>query len=87
MNRQAAPHDHRYVVCVRNDGHEIDLKIGKLYATRPAEDLDPPYTIRVVDESGEDYLYAASWFVPVTVPDDAVATLSRAIEHASGRAA
>jgi hypothetical protein len=49
------------VVCVRNDGYELDLKSLELYRAVPDDSLEPD-DIRVIDETGEDYIYSASYF-------------------------
>jgi hypothetical protein len=43
------------------------LELHKIYRVVPDEDAGRDGDLRVVDESGEDYLYPANWFVPVTV--------------------
>ena len=53
------------VVCVRNDGYELDLKPLGLYRTVPDDSLEPG-DIRVIDETGEDYIYPAGYFEFVT---------------------
>jgi hypothetical protein len=58
----------RFAVCVRNDGYEASLERNKLYVILPDADADREGDVRVVDESGEDYLYPAGWFVPLDVP-------------------
>lgn len=50
------------VLCVANEGYELDLKLMKLYRFLPDESLEPE-DIRVIDETGEDYIYPASYFV------------------------
>lgn len=45
----------------------IDLLRGRLYQTLPDAKAELHQQIRVIDESGEDYLYVAEWFVPVKV--------------------
>lgn len=50
------------VVCVRNEGYELDLKPMHVYEVVPDESLEPD-DIRVIDESGEDYIYPTSNFV------------------------
>lgn len=50
------------VVCVRSDGYEIDLKPWRVYEVIPDESLGPD-DLRVVDETGEDYIYPANYFV------------------------
>jgi hypothetical protein len=59
----------RYVVCVRTGfyltaDNTVSLEVGKRYEVVEPERLAPPSWIRIVDESGENYLYPASWFEP-----------------------
>lgn len=49
------------VVCVNNEGFEVDLERLGVYEVVPDDSLEPG-DIRVVDESGEDYIYPASLF-------------------------
>jgi hypothetical protein len=55
-------------VCVRNDGYEASLERNKIYAVLPDEEAEREGDLRVVDESGEDYLFAADRFVAIEVP-------------------
>ena len=58
----------RYVLCVENAGNEVSLEVGKVYRQiRPHKD-DMESWVRVIDESGEDYLFPAKRFVPVDLP-------------------
>jgi hypothetical protein len=57
-----------FAVCVRNDGYEASLERHKVYVVRPDAGALRDGDLRVVDESGEDYLYPADWFVLVKVP-------------------
>ncbi|MDX1384153.1 MAG: hypothetical protein R3190_10950 [Thermoanaerobaculia bacterium] len=57
-----------FVVCVSNAGYEASLTVRKIYRLAAREALDPPGTQRVVDESGEDYLYPAELFASIDVP-------------------
>lgn len=50
------------VVCIRNEGYEVDLKRLHIYEMIPDESLGPD-DIRVIDETGEDYIYPANYFV------------------------
>jgi hypothetical protein len=54
-----------FVVCVRNDGYPESLELRKLYRVVPDPLAGRIERIRVIDESGEDYLYPASFFVPL----------------------
>jgi len=54
---------------VQNQGYEASLERNKIYALVTDEEAARDGDVRVVDESGEDYLYPAEWFVTVEVPD------------------
>lgn len=66
--RKTAPTQRRFAVCVRNDGYEASLERNKIYAVLTDEDAERDGDLRVVDESGEDYLFAADRFVAIEVP-------------------
>ena len=59
----------RFAVCVRNEGYEASLELHKIYRVVPDLQADKDGDVRVVDESGEDYLYPAEWFVRIEVPE------------------
>ena len=67
----------RYVICIRAEPGE-DLEVRKVYRVLPDESAGSQGHIRVVDESGEDYLYPAEWFVPVAVSQEAERALAAA---------
>ncbi|PYQ89996.1 MAG: hypothetical protein DMF84_31075 [Acidobacteria bacterium] len=67
-SRRSAGCDHRFAVCIRNDGYEASLERNKLYEILPDEDAERDGDLRVVDESGEDYLFAADRFVAIEAP-------------------
>ena len=75
----------RYVVCVRTDGAE-DLEVRKVYRVLADESASARGHLRVVDESGEDYLYPAEWFVSVEVPEEAERVLAAASPPPTTRA-
>ena len=54
-----------FVVCVRNDGFAASLETRKIYEMLPDSQATASGMIRVIDESGEDYLYPAEWFIPI----------------------
>ncbi len=56
-----------FVLCIENRGAE-DLDVRKVYRVLPDRAAAATGYVRVIDESGEDYLYPASFFVPVEVP-------------------
>ncbi len=59
--------EHRFALCVRNDECE-DLELRKVYEVLPDKRAEKDDYLRVVDESGEDYLYPKSYFVFVKLP-------------------
>lgn len=65
----------RYLLCVRNKGCE-DLEPRKLYEQLPDPRAAEDGHVRVVDESGEDYLYPADYFVAVDLPREAERALA-----------
>ena len=69
----------RFAVCIDNAGYPASLKPYKIYRVLPDEKATRDGDIRVIDESGEDYLYLATCFVTIEVPLE----VERAILHAS----
>jgi hypothetical protein len=59
----------QFVVCVRNEDCE-DLELRKIYQVLPDEAAAEDGYIRVIDESGEDYLYLADYFLPIELSKD-----------------
>lgn len=69
-----------FVVCIRNEGCE-DLQLRKLYRVLPDESAARSHFLRVIDDSGEDYLYPDGNFLAVDLPasvEDALAALASA---------
>lgn len=60
--------EHHFVVCTQNDGYEAALELRKLYEVIPDTDAEQHDQLRVVDESGEDYLYPKAFFIGVELP-------------------
>lgn len=57
-----------FVVCVANEGHEASLEIRKIYAKLPDPTAESHGQVRIVDESGEDYLFPAALFAEIRLP-------------------
>jgi len=57
----------RFVVCVRNEGYEASLELNNVYAVVPDRKAERDGDLRVVDESGEDYLFSADRFARTEV--------------------
>jgi hypothetical protein len=68
----------RFVVCVDNTGYPVSLELHKIYRALPDKDAEADGDIRVIDESGEDYLYSQDRFVPIRVP----AAVRESLAHA-----
>jgi hypothetical protein len=68
----------RIAVCLKNEGYGASLERHKLYVLLPDSDAKREGDVRVVDESGEDYLYPADWFVVLEVPKVVRASLLKA---------
>ena len=58
----------RFVVCVRNTGYPASLEVRKIYRTVADRSAEAHGMLRVIDESGEDYLYPAKFFMAVDLP-------------------
>jgi hypothetical protein len=56
------------VLCLRNDGYEVSLERRKIYTALPDRDASKHGQVRVIDESGEDYLYPAKFFAHIELP-------------------
>ena len=68
-----------FAICIRNEGAE-DLEVRKIYQVLPDTRAAKEKHIRVIDESGDDYLYPADFFVPLTLPRDVQRALSGAAD-------
>ena len=62
LRRRAAA---EFVVCIENSGYPASLELHKIYRVVPDEEAMREGDVRIVDESGEDYLYPAEWFAAV----------------------
>jgi hypothetical protein len=65
----------QFVICVKNEDYPASLQLWKVYRVLADEKAERRNLLRVVDESGEDYLFSASYFVPVDLPQAAKAAL------------
>jgi hypothetical protein len=73
-----ASHPTKFVICLRNKGYEASLEPLKLYRLLVDRDAEKHKLVRVIDESGEDYLFPANYFKPIELPQP----LRRAIRAA-----
>jgi hypothetical protein len=63
---------HEFAICVDNHGYEASLEMRKLYEVITDSDAEKHGQIRVIDESGEDYLFPATAFSRITLPESVI---------------
>lgn len=71
---------HKFLLCVDNEGYEASLEVRKLYEKIPDKEADRHNQVRIIDESGEDYLYPSEFFTSVRLP---MQTKNRIVEKAA----
>ncbi len=69
------PSSQQFLLCVKNDAYPASLEVRKVYQALPDPAASARGFVRVVDESGEDYLYPADNFIAVDLPPAAVDAL------------
>jgi len=57
-----------FMICVNNRGYEASIEIRKIYEVLTDRAAEKHQHIRVIDESGEDYLYPVDYFAPIRIP-------------------
>jgi hypothetical protein len=67
----------RFAICVDNTDYPASLERRKIYRVIPDPEAEQDGDLRVIDESGEDYLYPADYFVIVDFPPIAVRALRK----------
>jgi len=70
--------EHQFVICIQNDGYPASLELWKVYRVVQDEKAAEDQLVRVIDESGEDYLYSEDYFVPIKLPKVVKEALLRA---------
>ena len=78
MNDTDHPHA---VICVENEGNEVSLQLWRIYKTLPDDDARAEGLIRVVDESGEDYLFPEENFAAIELPKEIQKPFERAVRQ------
>jgi hypothetical protein len=69
----------RFVLCVRNRDYPASLELRKVYRLLRDERASKHRQVRVIDESGEDYLYPEEYFVPIKLPQAAERAVLKSI--------
>ncbi|MEK7794356.1 MAG: hypothetical protein AAB353_07490 [Candidatus Hydrogenedentota bacterium] len=70
--------EHSFVICICNEDYPASLEKRKVYEVLPDAGAAKLDQLRVIDESGEDYLYPKEYFVPVKLPKAAERALVNA---------
>jgi len=70
--------DKSFVLCVENEGFEVALEKRKVYLRLAGEPIGEDLLIRVIDETGDDYLFPSSFFVPIILPKAATVAFEEA---------
>ena len=68
-----------FVVCINNSDYPASLELHKIYRAIADKDTTDEGDIRIIDESGEDYLYPSSYFAPIQVSQIVEESLLRAV--------
>jgi hypothetical protein len=74
-----------YVLCIDNGGYPESLEVRKVYAVLPDARAEARQYRRVIDETGEDYLYPSKYFVPIQLPPEAGRVLPAGNPPRNGR--
>jgi hypothetical protein len=70
--------DSRFLICIDNSEFPASLEKRKIYEVVPDADAAQMDQVRVIDESGEDYLYPASCFIDAQLPKSVEAAVVKA---------
>ena len=81
------PTSPRFAICVDNSEYPASLELHKLYRVLPDADAARDGDLRIVDESGEDYLYPMAYFVVIEVPRRVAQALTKSFTRNARHAA
>lgn len=59
----------KFAICINNDNYPVSLERRKIYQIMPDEEASKHHQLRVIDESGEDYLYPEECFIFIELPE------------------
>jgi hypothetical protein len=60
----------QFAVCLNNAEYPVSLERHKIYRVLPDEEAEQDGDLRIIDESGEDYLYPARYFMPIALSQE-----------------
>jgi hypothetical protein len=69
----------KFVVCIKNDNYPASLEVRKLYPRIPDADAEQHGQVRIVDESGDDYLYPSDYFQNIELTVEVEKTIAGAV--------
>jgi hypothetical protein len=72
------PANAQFVLCVQNDGYEVDLRVGRVYHMLPDPVGERRGFLRVIDETGDDFMFPKRCFVPVEAAQAEESTMRHA---------
>ncbi len=79
MKRQNKnPH---FAICINNGGYVDDLKVRTVYQVLPDDSAVRSNYLRIIDETGEDYLYPAGYFMPIELPNELTQLFEPSLSH------
>ena len=70
--------EQQFAVCVKNEDYPASLEVRKIYEVLPDVKAAKHGLIRIIDESGEDYLYPQDFFVDIEIPEAAETVFEKA---------
>lgn len=76
----------RFAICVDNSEYPASLELHKIYRVLPDDDAEREGDLRIIDESGEDYLFPADYFVLVDLPRVTVRALNKSFARSGQHA-
>ncbi|HLA05754.1 MAG TPA: hypothetical protein VJZ16_07235 [Syntrophales bacterium] len=76
----------RFAICVDNSEYPASLELHKIYRVLPDKDAQADGDMRIIDESGEDYLFPADYFIPIDLPQAIIRALNKSFVQPAARA-
>ena len=76
----------RFVICVDNSEYPASLELHKIDRMVPDKNAQADGDLRIIDESGEDYLFPANYFLPIQLPQTIVRALNKSFARTSAHA-
>lgn len=75
-----------FVICVDNSEYPASLELHKIYRVIPDKNAQADGDLRIIDESGEDYLFPADYFLPIQLPQTIIRALNKSFAQTSAHA-